>query len=144
MRLVRGVRWAVHDLIERDGRRWFEVIHHEMLERVPLFQGGDALLLNQIGMALQTCAVAAGETIVREGDRGDEMFVIGCGEVEILDSVGAVVDTMHEGDFFGELALLCGRSPSHRPSKNALRSIRARPSRFHAHPPRSSTLRRYD
>jgi glucose-6-phosphate 1-dehydrogenase len=97
---------AAHDLIERDGRHWFEIIHHETLERVPLFQGGDALLLNQIGMALQTRAVAAGEIIIREGSHGNEMFVIGHGEVEVLDSDGEVVDSMHEGDVFGEVALL--------------------------------------
>jgi CRP-like cAMP-binding protein len=34
------------------------------------------------------------------------MFVIGRGEVEVLDSAGAVVDTMREGDCFGEVALL--------------------------------------
>lgn len=97
---------AAQYLIERDGQRWFEIIHHETLEHVPLFQGGDALLLNQIGMALQTRAVAAGEIIIREGDRGNEMFVIARGEVEVVDNMGAVVDTMHEGDIFGELALL--------------------------------------
>jgi glucose-6-phosphate 1-dehydrogenase len=97
---------AAHHLIERDDRHWFEIIHHETLERVPLFQGGDALLLNQIGMALQTRAVAAGETIITQGEPGEEMFVIGRGEVEVLDGADAVVDTMREGDCFGEVALL--------------------------------------
>jgi glucose-6-phosphate 1-dehydrogenase len=97
---------AAHYLIERDGQHWFEIIHHETLERVPLFKGGDALLLSQIGMALQTRAIAAGETIVAQGDPGEEMFVISRGEVEVVNGAGAVVDTMREGDYFGEVALL--------------------------------------
>ena len=34
---------SAYDLIGRDGRRWYEVIDRETLERVPLFRGGDPL-----------------------------------------------------------------------------------------------------
>ena len=100
-----GPRTA-HDLIERDGRHWFEVVTRETLERVPLFKGGDALFLSQVSMALQPRAVAAGELIIKKGEPGAEMFLICRGEVEVLDSKGQVKDTMREGDCFGEVALL--------------------------------------
>lgn len=96
---------AAHDLIERDGNRWFEIIHHETLQGVPLFKDADAVMLNQVGMALQTRAVAAGETIYSKGDPGEEMFVIGRGEVEAFDG-DKLVETMREGAAFGEGALL--------------------------------------
>ena len=49
-----------------------------------------------------------GETIVRQGDTGDCMFVVQSGQVEVVQKVNegeqrlAVLET---GDFFGEMAL---------------------------------------
>ena len=97
---------SAHDLIERDGRHWFEVVTRETLQRVPLFAGGDALLLGQISMALQSRAVAAGETVISKGEPGSEMYVLVRGEAEVLDGAGKVLNVMREGDCFGEVALL--------------------------------------
>jgi glucose-6-phosphate 1-dehydrogenase len=97
---------SAHELIERDGRHWFEVVTRETLERVPLFRGGDALFLSQVSMALQPQAVSAGETIIQRGAAGAEMYLICRGEVEVLDGQGAMKDVMREGDCFGEVALL--------------------------------------
>jgi glucose-6-phosphate 1-dehydrogenase len=97
---------AAFDLIERDGRHWFEIINRETLEQVPLFQGGDPLLLNQVSMALSSRVVDAGKTIVMKGESGAEMYLICRGEVEVLDSRGQVQVTLREGDCFGEVALL--------------------------------------
>ena len=94
------------DLIERDGRTWFEVVNRENLERVPLFKGGDPVFLSQVSMTLYPRAVAAGQTIIKKGDPGSEMFLISRGEVEVLSSSGQVQATLSEGDFFGEVALL--------------------------------------
>jgi CRP-like cAMP-binding protein len=50
-----------------------------------------------------------GEIIVRQGDLGDCMYVIQDGDVEVLkeeDGVQTVVDTMHTGDIFGEMAII--------------------------------------
>ncbi len=97
---------AANDLIEQDGRRWFEVINRETLERVPLFKGGDPVFLNQVCMALQPRAAKPGETIIRKGEPGLEMYMISRGECEVLDSSGEAKVIMREGDAFGEIALL--------------------------------------
>jgi CRP-like cAMP-binding protein len=48
---------------------------------------------------------AAGEKIVREGDSGDEMFIILQGKVTV--EVGDItVGEMNSGDFFGEMSLI--------------------------------------
>jgi CRP/FNR family cyclic AMP-dependent transcriptional regulator len=53
--------------------------------------------------------VPAGETIFREGDSGDVMFVLQQGRVRILKRVAngeRVLATLGAGEFFGEMAIL--------------------------------------
>jgi glucose-6-phosphate 1-dehydrogenase len=97
---------AATELIERDGRRWFEVVTPEILERQPLFKGAEPLLLSSVIMALESETVAPGEAIVRVGDVANEMYLICRGEAEVVDRGGRVVDTLRDGDFFGEVGLL--------------------------------------
>ncbi|HVN53899.1 MAG TPA: cyclic nucleotide-binding domain-containing protein [Anaerolineaceae bacterium] len=49
---------------------------------------------------------AAGETIFRYGDPADVMYVIVEGEVDIVGNTGVVIDSLSEGDLFGEMALV--------------------------------------
>ncbi len=98
--------WAAHDLIEKDGRRWFEVVNRETLERAPLFRGGDPMFLSQVGIALRPRAASVGEIIIRKGDPGTEMFLICRGEVEVVDGNGQVKAVLRDGDCFGEVALV--------------------------------------
>jgi CRP-like cAMP-binding protein len=49
----------------------------------------------------------AGETIFAEGDKGDKMYVIRSGEVEI-ERDGKVVERLSPGGIFGEMALIDG------------------------------------
>lgn len=48
-----------------------------------------------------------GETVIRQGDEGDNFYVIDSGEVEVLVN-GEHVTTIGEGGSFGELALIYG------------------------------------
>ncbi len=47
----------------------------------------------------------AGETIFREGDRGEELFVIQRGRVRILAG-NRLLETLGENEIFGEMALI--------------------------------------
>jgi glucose-6-phosphate 1-dehydrogenase len=97
---------AAADLIERDGRRWFELVTEEALKKAVLFKDGEPLLLSQVIMALRPRMVVPGEQIIRKGDIGREMYVLARGEVEVLDDGGKVIKTLKDGDFFGEIGVL--------------------------------------
>jgi len=97
---------AASDLVEQDGRRWFEVVTTETLEHIPLFKDADPLFLSHLSMCLRPRRAAPDDIICRKGDPGLEMFLICRGEVEFLDRRGQPLMHLQDGDCFGEIALL--------------------------------------
>jgi glucose-6-phosphate 1-dehydrogenase len=97
---------AAADLIERDGRHWFELITDDVLKRVEIFKDGDPLFLSQVILALRPEVAAAGETLIRKSDVGREMYVVVRGQLEVLDDAGGVLATLKDGACVGEVALL--------------------------------------
>jgi glucose-6-phosphate 1-dehydrogenase len=95
---------AASELIERDRRRWYEVITPEALSRSELFRGGDELFLNAVIMALRPQVASPGETIITKGETGREMYLLCRGEAEVLGDKGSII--LRDGDVFGEIALL--------------------------------------
>jgi glucose-6-phosphate 1-dehydrogenase len=100
---------AAADLLERDGRRWYEVIGEEVLKKAPIFASGDQLFLSQVSLALRSRQVRAGDLIIKKGDIGREMYLLARGEVEVLDDAGQVVKRLKDGDIFGEIAVLLSK-----------------------------------
>ena len=96
---------AAYDLIERDGRKWVEVVNRDVLKKVPLFSTCDDVFLHSLALSLKPDVVAPGDEIVKKGDDGNEMFIIVRGEVEVVDGTKRK-GTLHDGDFFGETSLL--------------------------------------
>jgi glucose-6-phosphate 1-dehydrogenase len=98
---------AAFELLERDGRRWLETITRETLEKVPFFKcTGNAVFVQNLAMMLKPVAYAPGDYILRQGEKGEEMYFICRGQVEVLDQAGGQMNTLGPGDCFGELALL--------------------------------------
>ncbi|MEZ5828568.1 MAG: cyclic nucleotide-binding domain-containing protein [Hyphomicrobiales bacterium] len=54
-----------------------------------------------------TKAFAPGEVVFAEGDKGDFMYVVRSGELEIVRD-GVVAETLGPGGIFGEMALIDG------------------------------------
>jgi CRP-like cAMP-binding protein len=75
------------------------------LSRVPMFSTCNAKQLEQLAGSTAERAVDAGNVIVREGDAGDEFFVIADGGAEVTRD-GRPIAKLGAGDYFGELALL--------------------------------------
>ncbi|HZU13673.1 MAG TPA: MFS transporter [Chloroflexota bacterium] len=77
----------------------------DVIRGIPFFAPLSALLAEQLAMNLMPIAVAAGTTVIREGERGDLFYIIERGDVRVAVA-GAERRTLGPGDFFGEIALL--------------------------------------
>jgi len=82
------------------------------LAHIPLFTRLDAAGQAALQARLTTRTVAAGDPVFWFGDRGDTMYVVESGRVEVTapDAEGGhvVLDTLGPGGVFGELSLLDG------------------------------------
>jgi MFS family permease len=71
----------------------------------PLFAHLPAPLLEELARDLVAVDVTAGEVVIRQGDVGDNFYLIADGEFEVSVD-GEPVATLQAGDGFGEIALL--------------------------------------
>ena len=68
-----------------------------------------AELRREVALASATAVYGSGETIVRQGDPGQSMFVIASGAVSIvLEPARTEVARTPAGGYFGEMSLLTG------------------------------------
>jgi CRP-like cAMP-binding protein len=77
----------------------------ELLKRVPLFSKLDKKALDDVAHIADEIDLPAGKVMATEGDRGREFFVLLKGEADVTRG-GEKINTMKEGDFFGEIALV--------------------------------------
>jgi flavin reductase (DIM6/NTAB) family NADH-FMN oxidoreductase RutF len=81
---------------------------HLPLDNVPLFSSLAPEVRERLLEAAEERRFAPGETVVRQGDSGRELFVILEGAARV-DQGGRAVRRLAAGEFFGELAVLDGR-----------------------------------
>jgi CRP/FNR family transcriptional regulator, cyclic AMP receptor protein len=75
------------------------------LKSVPFFSGMSKGELAAIAQQTDEVDVPAGKVLAREGDFGDEFFMIDAGTAEVTRG-GEAIAELGAGDFFGEMALL--------------------------------------
>lgn len=75
-----------------------------LISRVPLFSEMDSGVRASISTLLKPRFVPPGETIIRKGEKGREMFFLISGALEVCLPNQTI--RLGSGDFFGELALL--------------------------------------
>ena len=96
-----------------DGRIMSDVVLHdalricEFLRPIDLFKALTPQQLTDVAEHMQKRHFAAGETIIREGQPGEEFFLISDGEVEVIRADHEVA-RLGPGGFFGEVALISG------------------------------------
>jgi ABC-type multidrug transport system fused ATPase/permease subunit len=83
----------------------------ERLHDIPLFSALGAGSLASLANQLVLERYGPGIDVVKQGDEGDKLYIINRGQVDIVvsDWVGERrANTLNEGDYFGEMALLAG------------------------------------
>jgi small-conductance mechanosensitive channel/CRP-like cAMP-binding protein len=82
-----------------------------LLGRVDLFRAFDATELAELSVKMRPRLVKAGHVVVRQGDPGDFLYVLGEGILDVEVARGAlapVQDRIAPGEVFGEISLLTG------------------------------------
>lgn len=85
--------------------------YENFLKEVDLLKTMDDYERSQISDAFHDVKFKAGDTIIKEGDEGKEMYFLLEGEAyaeKKIDGALKTVKEYHTGDYFGELALLRG------------------------------------
>jgi CRP-like cAMP-binding protein len=77
----------------------------DVLGRLPLFAGISGESMMRLADTAGDQEFAAGDYIVRQGQVGTGLYVILSGEAAVLRG-GTEISRLHEGDFFGELAVI--------------------------------------
>jgi len=113
----RSVLWALDRvtfrriLMERTSRkrRMYEVF----LEEVPLLASLQPYERHKIADALESVTFEDGETVVAQGDMGENFYFIESGEAKVSkidkDGIRREFPSLTKGSYFGELALLTNR-----------------------------------
>src|SRR5271169_1890790 len=96
-----------------DGRIVSDVVLHdavricEFLRAVDLFRALTPTQLTEVAEKMTKRHFTPGETIVREGEPGEDFFLISDGEVDVVRADHEVA-RLGRGEFFGEVALISG------------------------------------
>jgi cAMP-dependent protein kinase regulator len=80
-------------------------MYGEFLKSVPLLRGLSPYELSKLADALSSTVYQAGTVVVREGDSGEEFYLIEEGDAEVTKGSEHVAH-LTKGDYFGEVALL--------------------------------------
>jgi small-conductance mechanosensitive channel/CRP-like cAMP-binding protein len=108
------------ETIQRSTLDWPTVVSWEspreaLLCHVDLFRGFDAAERSALGAKMRACDFTAGQTVVRQGDPGDCLYVLAEGilDVEIdRNERASLLDRIAPGEVFGEMSLLTGQPRS--------------------------------
>ncbi|MDY0092282.1 MAG: cyclic nucleotide-binding domain-containing protein [Candidatus Vecturithrix sp.] len=91
-------------------------MNEELLRQIPLFESLSKDAREFIARRLKTETFAAGETIVRQGDTGNSLYIITNGLVKVTrrekDGTSLELARLQNGDYFGEMSLLAGQPRS--------------------------------
>lgn len=78
----------------------------KLISSIPIFIGCSNSCLKDISINLEQIYSSPGDMIIKIGDIGEEMFILSHGNVDVILESGERIATLHDGQIFGEIALL--------------------------------------
>jgi hypothetical protein len=78
----------------------------KLLKMVPLFSEIQAEDLKRLTSRTRALSYLSGEDIVKAGEHGSSLYVIGRGRVDVFTPAEERIASLEAGNFFGEIALL--------------------------------------
>lgn len=78
----------------------------KLIAAIPIFQNCGNDCLKEVAIALEQKYFSPNDRIINIGDIGNEMFIIATGSVDVILESNERVATLHDGQIFGEIALL--------------------------------------
>jgi ATP-binding cassette subfamily B protein len=94
--------------VSADGRTG--IVHAAYLRHLEIFSSLDFEKLTRLADRFTPVYICTGQDVIKEGERGDRLYLIARGQVEVLVPSQSGHDlriaTLQDGDHFGEMALL--------------------------------------
>lgn len=87
--------------VDNEGDDWMSA-----LLQAPLFSKVPPGNISQLFSRFSEQKLAAGDAVIKEGERGELFYVIKSGSAEVLDILGNRLAILNPGDYFGEEALV--------------------------------------
>jgi cAMP-dependent protein kinase regulator len=82
-------------------------MYENFLAEVPLLQSLTTYERSKVADALETVKFSNGSTIIKEGEPGENFFILESGSAEVYKAGNSTcLKAYSKGDYFGELALL--------------------------------------
>lgn len=81
-------------------------LYESFLKEVPVLSKLSLFERSKLADALDTKNYKNGETIIKEGEIGDNFYLIIKGEADVIKNDEGKVNSLKRGDYFGEVALL--------------------------------------
>ena len=103
---ITAVVVTVGDMSARDeGRATQLQLQRDTLARMPLFRSLAERELLRVLQVTDVVGYKNGETVITEGEKGEELFIVLSGQVKVMRG-GAELAHLQAGDHFGEMALV--------------------------------------
>lgn len=82
------------------------VMYDDLLKTIPILKSLNPYERSKVADALDTQFFEPNEIIIKEGDVGENFYLIEYGDVDVIKKKEGIVNKLTKGDYFGEIALL--------------------------------------
>ncbi len=98
--------WRHICTVEEDPRATNTLARLALLERIEVFRALPAEVMLELSHSFCRIKLAAGETIIWQGERNDDVYVLIEGSLDVFDGGPEALDTIEPGEVFGQIAFL--------------------------------------